>query len=172
MRLIEFCRQFHEPLGLTQDEWMSVLDLSHMWAFTTLREHAIKQLDTSKLTATRRIQLSRKYDIPGWIPAAYTELVDRKERLKDEEVKELGLETAFEISRYREQRLEQLVTHFKSEHVSKRVCNSVDHERGFSCSSKKPFSWCSISLEVEDGCEIFHIPGTPSRKKPGLSWFQ
>ncbi|KAL5523838.1 hypothetical protein ACEPAG_8011 [Sanghuangporus baumii] len=82
--------QYHEPLNLSQDEWMSVLELSHMWGFSALRAQAIKQLDTSNLDAFRTIRLARKYDIPGWLPKAYSELVNRKEMLTDDEAKELG----------------------------------------------------------------------------------
>lgn len=139
-----------------------------MWGFNALREQAIKQLDTSDLNAIRRFHLSQKYDIPGWIPKSYTELVDRKERLTPDESKELGLEVSFEISQYREQKLEQLVTHFKTEHGTARVCTS-GHDNSVSHRCRKSSCGCAIKLEVNDGCEVFDVPGAPSRKKPKLA---
>ena len=142
---------------------MSVLELSHMWAFTALREHAINRLDTSDLTAIRRVQLAKKYDIPEWIPKAYTELVNREKWLTDEEAEELGSETAFEISRYREQKLRQMVDHFKAGHDSDRVCES-GHDNSISSRCRKTSCWGVIKIDIRDGCEIFDVPGAPSRK--------
>ncbi|KAL5528371.1 hypothetical protein ACEPAF_7507 [Sanghuangporus sanghuang] len=155
--------QYHEPLSLSQDEWMSVLELSHMWDFVALREQAINQLNASDLNAFRRLRISRKYDIPGWVPKAYSELVDRKEVLTDDEVEELGWVDAFAISRYREQKMEKLVTHFKTGHKRTRRCES-GHHNDIPSGCRKSSCGQPIIEEVDDGCEIFDVPGAP--KKP------
>ncbi|KAL5507225.1 hypothetical protein ACEPAH_6681 [Sanghuangporus vaninii] len=155
--------QYHEPLSLSQDEWMSVLELSHMWSFVALREQAIKQLNAFDLNAFRRLRIARKYGIPGWVPKAYSELVDREEMLTNDEVEELGWVDAFAISRYREQKMEKLVTHFKTGHRRTRQCKS-GHDNDIPYGCRKTSCPQPIIEEVNDGCEIFEVPGAP--KKP------
>ncbi|KAL5485149.1 hypothetical protein ACEPAI_7791 [Sanghuangporus weigelae] len=161
--------QYHEPLNLSQDEWMSVLELSHMWGFVALREQAIKQLNTSDLGPFRTLRIARNYDIPAWVPKAYSELVDRKEMLTDDEVKELEWVDAFAISRYREQKMERLVTHFKTGHKRTRRCGS-GHYNDIQSQSGCRKSSCGqlIIEEVDDGCEIFDVPGAPKKPRTSL----
>ncbi|KAI5983064.1 hypothetical protein EDD15DRAFT_2179700, partial [Pisolithus albus] len=104
------CRQYGENKGLAlslTNEWTSVLKLSTMWEFTTLREAAISWLDTSDASLYRsdpleKIVLANRYDIKEWLLPSLLALAQRPDPISIEEGRRLGLETALKLASVRE----------------------------------------------------------------------
>ncbi|KAJ6491612.1 hypothetical protein C8R47DRAFT_434771 [Mycena vitilis] len=82
------------------EEWTSVLSLASRWEFVSLRELAMQHL-FAVTSAVQRIALGRRYDIPGWLVPAYTEVCERKEPLTLAEGRLLGLDDAIRIGQVR-----------------------------------------------------------------------
>ncbi|KAJ7434033.1 hypothetical protein B0H11DRAFT_1758061, partial [Mycena galericulata] len=84
------------------DEWTSVLSLATRWDFTSLRELRVAmQYLLASLSAVERIALGRRYDIPGWLVPAYTEVCERKDPLTIAEGRLLGLDDTICIGQVR-----------------------------------------------------------------------
>ena len=138
-----------------------------MWAFAGLTKHAITELDKSDMDPTLRIHTAYKYDIPGWIPKAYSEFVNRENALTDEEAEALGWQDAFKISCFREQKMGKLINHFTVGHKRKRTCKE-GHESllkpdgssyNCECYYKSRSGRVPTDELIDDGCEIFDVPG-------------
>lgn len=82
------------------EEWTSVLSLATRWEFASLRELAMQYLFAST-SAVERIALGRRYDIPGWLVPAYTEVCERKDPLTLAEGRLLGLDDVIRIGQVR-----------------------------------------------------------------------
>jgi hypothetical protein len=82
------------------EEWTSVLSLASRWEFTSLCELAMQHL-FAITSAVERIALGRRYDIPGWLVPAYTEVCERKDPLTLGEGRLLGLDDAILIGQVR-----------------------------------------------------------------------
>jgi hypothetical protein len=77
------------PHTKTTEEWTSVLRLATKWNFLSLRNLAVERLFdiTSPID---RVVLGHTFDVPEWLPLAYTDLCKRGEPLTIEEGKRLG----------------------------------------------------------------------------------
>ncbi|KAJ7647890.1 hypothetical protein FB45DRAFT_734421 [Roridomyces roridus] len=84
----------------TVEEWTSVLSLATRWDFFSLRELAMQYLDQNT-AAVERIALGRRYDIPSWLTAAYTEVCERKDPLTLAEGRLLGVDDTIRIGQVR-----------------------------------------------------------------------
>ncbi|KAJ7125372.1 hypothetical protein C8R44DRAFT_586255, partial [Mycena epipterygia] len=82
------------------EEWTSVLALATRWEFMSLRELAVQHL-CAITSAVERIALGRRYDVPGWLVPAYTEVCERKEPLSLAEGRLLGLDDVICIGQVR-----------------------------------------------------------------------
>ncbi|KAL5490019.1 hypothetical protein ACEPAI_4852 [Sanghuangporus weigelae] len=73
--------------GLNQDEWISILHLSHMWSCDRLFALAIKKLNVPKVDPILKITLAKTYNIKDYdrLPPAYFSLVTRADPLTLEE---------------------------------------------------------------------------------------
>ncbi|KAJ7750099.1 hypothetical protein DFH07DRAFT_1062211 [Mycena maculata] len=85
---------------VSAEEWTSVLSLASRWEFSSLRELAMQHLFTST-SAVERIALGRRFDIPGWLVPAYTEVCERKDPLTLTEGRMLGLDDVICIGQVR-----------------------------------------------------------------------
>jgi len=87
----------------TVDEWTSVLHLATRWEFESIRQLAIRELESLSIDPVNKIVLSRQFDISSpWTLAAYTEVCHRSDALTVTEARALGLETAMRIYQLRE----------------------------------------------------------------------
>ncbi|CAL1711783.1 unnamed protein product [Somion occarium] len=87
----------------TIGEWLSILDLATRWEFTSVRELAIRELQTLHVSPVDCIAICQKYDIANsWTLAAYVSLCERPEPLTMSEANQIGLETVVRIAEIRE----------------------------------------------------------------------
>src|SRR4051794_3058389 len=91
-----------EPL--TRAEWVSILRLSTMWEFVSIREKAIAELSQlhTDLSVFDKILLAKECKVVAWLLDGYCELVAREQILTPEEAEMLGWETAVRLFRVRE----------------------------------------------------------------------
>ncbi|KAF9262674.1 hypothetical protein L218DRAFT_867238 [Marasmius fiardii PR-910] len=92
---------FAEPELRTIEEWISILDLSTRWDFTSLRELSITRVFQVLDDPSDRIVLGIRYDVTDWLVSAYTELCERKEPLTLEEGRKVGVDIAVTIAQVR-----------------------------------------------------------------------
>ncbi|KDQ28298.1 hypothetical protein PLEOSDRAFT_1104964 [Pleurotus ostreatus PC15] len=86
--------------------WLSVLKLASLWGFSDLRQTAITKLSTSEprrmFTPIGRLELGRQYKIAAWVEQGYTELVDRREKISEEEAEQIGWKALLKLCHLRE----------------------------------------------------------------------
>jgi len=87
---------------LTQQEWISVLNLSTMWDFSDIRKGAIDEL-SKDMGPIQKIKYGRNFGVEEWVKDGYVGLLKRSDPITDEEAKCLGWETAAKLFRLREQ---------------------------------------------------------------------
>ncbi|KAI6130100.1 hypothetical protein EV401DRAFT_2128668 [Pisolithus croceorrhizus] len=93
-----------EGSGLSQAQWISVLQLSTMWEFKELREVAIlySDLPSRPLGPVSKFVLASKYGIRRWLLPALIELAERSWPLSLEEGHRIGFENALKLAAVRE----------------------------------------------------------------------
>lgn len=98
--------RFYRPVSQSQpdtvDEWKAVLNLTTMWKFEDSRALAIEKLDSLLEDPLDKIHLAQRYHIPGWVPAALEELVQRAQPLSMSEATRLGFEWTVKLAEIRE----------------------------------------------------------------------
>ncbi|KAJ6456079.1 hypothetical protein C8R45DRAFT_580814 [Mycena sanguinolenta] len=115
-------------LGLTKDDWISVLKLSTQWRFLAVRNLAIQRLDDhDDIEIVERILLARQYDVAGWLRKGYTALAERTQGITSEEAKRIGWETAFLLSQVRENAKTRCSYCGRNTHIR----NNMNLEAGF-----------------------------------------
>ncbi|KAF9487522.1 hypothetical protein BDN71DRAFT_1594454 [Pleurotus eryngii] len=86
--------------------WLSVLKLANLWGFSDLRKTAITKLSSDELrrtsTATVRLHYGRLYKVEQWVEQAYTELVDRREKISEDEAELIGWKVSLRLCHLRE----------------------------------------------------------------------
>lgn len=86
----------------TVDEWTSVLIISTMWEFDSLRKLCVEKLHQVTL-ATDRVVLGKRFDLTHWLTPAYYHLCTRAEPLNLEEGEKLGIADVVKIGQIRHQ---------------------------------------------------------------------
>lgn len=89
--------------GITLDEWSSILHLSTMYGFDSIRDFAIDRM--SPLLGSdplSRLVLGKKHRIRSWFKASCISFINRHEGPTHEEAEKMGLETAIKIYQTRE----------------------------------------------------------------------
>jgi hypothetical protein len=85
------------------EEWTSILKLAHLWDFIEVKELAIRGMEGLRIPALQKIALYQTYGVDrNLLQAAFTALTVRDEPIAVEEGRELGLETALQITLARE----------------------------------------------------------------------
>ncbi|KDR75470.1 hypothetical protein GALMADRAFT_226117 [Galerina marginata CBS 339.88] len=103
----------HSYSNTTAEEWKSVLVLSTMWEFQSLRDLAVQTLGSpGVLDPVSKILLGAKHDIPEWFISGCVELVTRPKGPRAEEVDLLGADTAIKIYDLREGRIEAQIRRY------------------------------------------------------------
>ena len=89
---------------LNSEEWASVLELSTMWKFQSIRAKAIKALEslTPSMDPVDKIVLARKCDVSPWLFPSLHALVQREKPLDLSEGNRLGLEWVLKVAEVRE----------------------------------------------------------------------
>ncbi|KAF9228865.1 hypothetical protein BS17DRAFT_772609 [Gyrodon lividus] len=94
--------QFQElPGDIAQ--WTSVLKLSTLWGFSTLRQVAIDNLSELETRLAEKIALGYAYDVKSWLLPVMNELVRQPEPIDMKEASCMGIETALKLASVREQ---------------------------------------------------------------------
>jgi hypothetical protein len=87
------------PLN-TKEEWLSVLDLSHLFGFDRYTDLAAHRL-MSLTSAMDKILLGRRFGIQGWLRPAYRELCEQAGWVSNADGFRLGLSDVLRIGRVR-----------------------------------------------------------------------
>jgi hypothetical protein len=84
-------RQFPPEIPqLTPDEWMSVLKLSTVWEFESVRAMAIDRLDEYATSdPVLRIVVAKRFIIPRWFVPALNILAQREDALNEKDMERL-----------------------------------------------------------------------------------
>ncbi|KAG6829706.1 hypothetical protein H0H92_003741 [Tricholoma furcatifolium] len=89
---------------ISKDGWIAVLRIATLWEMNKIRRHAINMLTVMSLGSIEKIVLAKKFHIPEWLRAGYSELVDQHEMPSLSDCEEIGLLSAICIYQLREQR--------------------------------------------------------------------
>ncbi|KAG7091299.1 hypothetical protein E1B28_010345 [Marasmius oreades] len=92
---------FVEPELRTIEEWISILNLSTRWDFTSLRELSITRISQVLDDPSDLIVLGIQYNVTSWLVSAYTEICERKEPLTLEEGRKVGVDLCVMIAQAR-----------------------------------------------------------------------
>ena len=88
------------------DDWKSVLNLSTMWEFSTLRDLSIEYLGKpGMLDPVSKMLLGMKYHITHWLISGCDQLLNRTEGPRAEEAEQLGTVVTIKIYDLREVRI-------------------------------------------------------------------
>lgn len=97
------CRRQEKTSHLsTAAQWLSVLRLSHMWAFDDIRKTAIEELDRFAIDPVTKLEIAQKYELKAWKEAALLELVMREKPVSIGEARFLGLESTVKVAEIRD----------------------------------------------------------------------
>ncbi|KAF6747341.1 hypothetical protein DFP72DRAFT_608114 [Ephemerocybe angulata] len=88
-------------LELSQDQWLSLLELANAWSFHFVRRAAITAL-TPTLTPLELIDLGKKRNVSAWLLSGYRALVTRPETLSIADSDALGHSNALLLFSIRE----------------------------------------------------------------------
>ncbi|KAH7925641.1 hypothetical protein BV22DRAFT_1128872 [Leucogyrophana mollusca] len=83
-------------------EWRSVLKLSSMWEFESVKKLAVDHIGTMQIDPIDKIGLARDYDVQEWLVPALNELAKRKEPIGMKDADKLGMELALKVAAVRE----------------------------------------------------------------------
>ncbi|KAH9976128.1 hypothetical protein BGW80DRAFT_1291526 [Lactifluus volemus] len=90
---------FEEP-DLSYKEWKSVLHLSTLWGFASLRKLAIRSIYPP--TPHDRLLLARTYSVDHWVLPALTALCERNTPLSLDEARQMSIEDVVLVATVRE----------------------------------------------------------------------
>ncbi|KAF8341037.1 hypothetical protein F5887DRAFT_428739 [Amanita rubescens] len=86
------------------EDWSDILDLSHEWGFTEVKNHAIRELQKHHIPTAERIALYLKYSVGcEFLVPLYAELCSSSEMLTLEEATLIGLPVVIIIFKVREE---------------------------------------------------------------------
>jgi hypothetical protein len=91
-----------EPALFTPVDWTSVLKLSHLFGFASMRALAIKRL-LPLTSPVDKIVLGLEYGIKDWLPQAYIDLCEADLLPSVDDSRRLGFEVFANIARAREE---------------------------------------------------------------------
>lgn len=137
---------------LSEADLESALKLSLVWNFEAVRLAAIARLEGLSLASSRVIQLAHLYDVDHWIAPEIERLALRPESLTLDEAKQIGLETAVEVSTHRDT-LSRLSLDIVKEHIS-----AEDMARVRSCISE------NVREQREKVSPCIEIPKEPAQE--------
>ena len=109
------------------DAWVAILSISTRYQMQAVRTLAIAEIGDFEpsIDPVRQVILARQYDVPQWLPVAYTALCSRDEPINVAEGDRLGMETTTMLSRVRE----KLRDDFIKRHYGKKPYQTSEVER-------------------------------------------
>jgi hypothetical protein len=136
---------------------MSVLKLSTVWDFAAIRTTAIKALEMyGKEDPVLRIIIAKKYNIPEWFVPAVNALAQRKEALKEEEMKRLlDLGSMWGVCRFLRMLSEVRESCYETTSSDSSYCS---WEGPPNPSIVTPYPVCGIHQKSLISCEIWSKP--------------
>ena len=90
-----------EAYELSYEQWKSVLNLSTLWGFASLRKLALKSIKPP--TPHDQLALARTYSVDQWVLPALTELCLRTLPLSLDEAREMSMEDVVLVAKMREE---------------------------------------------------------------------
>jgi len=167
---------------LSYEQWRSVLHLSALWGFDSLRSLALKSIDPP--TAYDRLLLARTYSVDHWITSALTALCKRAAPLSLDEAREMTVEDLVLVATVREHiRNGTIQFGVSSSEISRRVeamqagtlGPAVDEEASPKSLASEvpepcpPFN-CACGQAYEGGVRVVESPrGEPVKEKASMS---
>jgi hypothetical protein len=95
------CRISEDPPISTKEGWESVLKLSHIFGFASMRTLAIGRL-SSLTSSIDRIVLAHDYGVDSWLPQAYLDVCEARSLPPPEEAHRIGFDTYIKVTAARE----------------------------------------------------------------------
>jgi hypothetical protein len=89
-----------ETYGLSYEQWRSVLHLSTLWGFASIRKLALKYIKPP--TSHDQLVLARTYSVDQWVLPALAALCSRKLPLRLDEAREMSMEDVVLVATVRE----------------------------------------------------------------------
>jgi hypothetical protein len=87
----------------TAEDWTTILELAHRWAFSEVKGLAVRELEKINLLDVDRVSIYHKYEIDkSLLIPRYAALCERESPLTLREGLQLGMETTLMIARARE----------------------------------------------------------------------
>jgi hypothetical protein len=93
-------RNFGEH-NLSYEQWVSVLHLSSLWGFASLRKLALKSIQPPN--ACEKLLLARTYGVDNWALSALSSLCERKQPIGLEEARRMTIEDIVLVATVREE---------------------------------------------------------------------
>ncbi|KAG8762150.1 hypothetical protein FRC11_010844, partial [Ceratobasidium sp. 423] len=95
----DFCRMLRVlyattlegPFEFDTSTLISTLHIATEYEYPALRNYVIRHLEQVELTAIKRIEIARKFNLPSWEKPAYVDLCNRDEVITEEEANILGM---------------------------------------------------------------------------------
>jgi hypothetical protein len=97
--MIELASDFGD-LGLSYEQWKSVLHLSTRWGFASLRKLALRSIEPP--TPFDQLLLARAYSVDHWILSALSALCERTVPLSLNEARQMSIEDVVLVTTVRE----------------------------------------------------------------------
>ncbi|KZV69818.1 hypothetical protein PENSPDRAFT_537495, partial [Peniophora sp. CONT] len=93
----------YNELELTREQWVSVLKLSTLYTFPSVRALAIRRLHPLLIQAPlERLIIAREYVVDEWVDDACRQLVEREQPLDEKEAARIALSDVVRIYMARE----------------------------------------------------------------------
>ncbi|KAI0366808.1 hypothetical protein BV20DRAFT_951470 [Pilatotrama ljubarskyi] len=105
LRVIHHAPSYEEAEEPTMEDWISVLKLTTMWEFASLRRIAIDKLTPlvkTEVDPVRWVCLARRHNVPEWVFPSLHALARRIQALQPDEVEPLGIATVLRMAQVRE----------------------------------------------------------------------
>jgi len=119
-----------DPDEIAVSEWVTLLSISTQLQFVSLRRRAIREVfaHLSNIGAVETVTLAVKYDVPEWLPSAYTDLCKRPHPLDDLEAEALGTRVTARVARAREILREEAFKSFHRKHFNSRIATEFEEQ--------------------------------------------
>ncbi|KAF9642122.1 hypothetical protein BDM02DRAFT_3124829, partial [Thelephora ganbajun] len=104
-----YFRQGLEEVKFSEDDWCSLLSISHRYECERARERSIKEINKLRppVGSADKIVMAKKFGVEEWLVPACVALVERHDPLNYAEAEKLGLDMTMLLSEAREKYIQQ-----------------------------------------------------------------
>ena len=123
------CSRKYSLYNTTHEDWTTILDLAHRWAFPEVKNLAVRELEKLELPDVDRVTVYHKYEVDkNLLVPRYAALCERESPLTLREGLQLGMETTLMIARAREYaRANPTPSGARSPRVAGMPCDEMTH---------------------------------------------